>query len=80
MKRDYTTGQEQNVDFFTGVEVEHTPAFGLRTLFVVGVQDIDLVDTHLQNLQKFKSLRICSFLKSAWKVYDLGFEKCEHRE
>jgi hypothetical protein len=27
------------VDFFTGTEVEHTPAFGLKTLFVVGVQD-----------------------------------------
>lgn len=28
-----------NVDFFTGVEVEHTPAYGMRTLFVVGVHD-----------------------------------------
>jgi len=27
------------VKFFTGTEVEHTPALGLRTLFVVGVQD-----------------------------------------
>lgn len=27
-----------NVDFFTGIEVERTPAFGKRTLFVVGVQ------------------------------------------
>lgn len=25
--------------FFVGTEVEHTPAFGLKTLFVVGVQD-----------------------------------------
>jgi hypothetical protein len=32
------TGHNQ-VDFFTGTEVEHTPAFGLKTLFVVGVQD-----------------------------------------
>jgi hypothetical protein len=31
-------GHEQ-VDFFVGEEVEHTPAFGMRTLFVVGVQD-----------------------------------------
>ena len=30
-----------NVDFFTGVEVEHTPAFGKRTLFVVGLQKIE---------------------------------------
>ena len=28
-----------SVEFFTGVEVERTPAFGKRTLFVVGVQE-----------------------------------------
>jgi len=27
-----------NVSFFTGTEVEHTPAFGKKTLFVVGLQ------------------------------------------
>ena len=27
-----------NVRFFTGTEVEHTPAFGKKTLFVVGLQ------------------------------------------
>lgn len=27
-----------NVRFFVGEEVEHTPAFGMRTLFVVGIQ------------------------------------------
>ena len=31
----------ENAKFFTGVEVEHTPAFGKRTLFVVGTQRID---------------------------------------
>jgi len=31
----------ENANFFTGVEVEHTPAFGKRTLFVVGTQSID---------------------------------------
>ena len=31
-------GHEQ-VDFFVGTEVEHSPALGHRTLFVVGVQD-----------------------------------------
>ena len=35
-------GHEQ-VDFFIGKEVEHTPAFGLKTLFVVGVQDSQIV-------------------------------------
>ncbi len=28
-----------NVNFFVGTEVEHTPAYGKKTLFVVGVQD-----------------------------------------
>jgi hypothetical protein len=32
-----------NVSFFIGTEVEHTPAFGLRTLFVVGCQDPQIV-------------------------------------
>jgi hypothetical protein len=50
MKRDYNTGEETKVTFFVGTEVEHTPAFGKLTLFVVGVQpmtDINLaIDTH----------------------------------
>ena len=36
-------GHNASVNFFTGAEVEHTPAFGLRTLFVVGVQDPQIV-------------------------------------
>ena len=40
MKRIYSnTSQKENVTFFKGVEVEHTPAYGLLTLFVVGIQD-----------------------------------------
>ena len=42
MKRDYTIGNtEQAVTFFVGDEIEHTPAYGMRTLFVVGVQRPD---------------------------------------
>jgi len=45
----------ENTDFFVGQEVEHTPAWGMPTLFVVGLQsvkDIDsaLQDTNLRNL------------------------------
>jgi hypothetical protein len=29
----------ENTQFFIGTEVEHTPAFGMKTLFVVGIQD-----------------------------------------
>jgi hypothetical protein len=32
-----------NISFFIGTEVEHTPAFGKRTLFVVGIQDPQIV-------------------------------------
>ena len=39
MKRDYSTGVETDIIFFTGTEIEKTPAFGMKTLFVVGVHD-----------------------------------------
>jgi hypothetical protein len=39
----------QDVKFFTGVEVEKTPAYGKNTLFVVGVQSVDDIACHLQN-------------------------------
>jgi len=39
MKRDYTTGISTDVTFFVGTEIEKTPAFGMKTLFVVGIQD-----------------------------------------
>lgn len=43
MKRDYTTGEADDIIFFTGIEVEHTPAYGKKTLFVTGLQDTELV-------------------------------------
>ena len=36
MKRPYQDREANDVSFFIGKEVEHTPAFGLQTLFVVG--------------------------------------------
>ena len=38
MKRDYSTGEQESIKYFTGVEIEQTPAYGMQTLFVVGVQ------------------------------------------
>ena len=36
----------EDIKFFIGTEVEHTPALGLKTLFVVGVQPIvDIIQT-----------------------------------
>ena len=40
MKRDYDEGKLDNVKYFTGNEVEHTPAYGMYTLFVTGVQPV----------------------------------------
>ena len=39
MKRDYNSGISEDVTFFVGTEIERTPAFGMRTLFVVGTHD-----------------------------------------
>ena len=37
------------VNFFVGTEVEHSPALGLRTLFVVGIQDSrEIMDTAIR--------------------------------
>jgi hypothetical protein len=46
MKRDYETGVADDVVFFTGVEVEKTPAYGMKTLFVTGVQEITEIEKH----------------------------------
>jgi len=43
MKRDYSTGVENDINFFVGTEVEHTPAFGMKTLFVVGVHNEQVI-------------------------------------
>lgn len=40
MERVYETQPTEDVNFFVGTEVEHTPAYGMRTLFVVGVQPV----------------------------------------
>lgn len=40
-------GFNDEVNFFTGTEVEHTPAFGKPTLFVVGVQSINRIAEHV---------------------------------
>ena len=41
-------GHDQ-VDFFIGTEVEHSPAFGHKTLFVVGIQDASVILNMVKN-------------------------------
>lgn len=40
MKRDYDSGEFDNVTFFSGIEIENTPFKGQKTLFVVGAQTL----------------------------------------
>ena len=49
MKRDYTDGVADNITFFIGTEIEKTPAYGMKTLFVVGVHDDQIITTMAQN-------------------------------
>lgn len=45
MKREYSTGTKEDIKFFTGKEIEKTPAYNMQTLFVVGVQDFTSIHT-----------------------------------
>jgi hypothetical protein len=51
MKRKYTQGTKEDITFFVGDEIERTPAYGMKTLFVVGVHEpqeiLDLLRTKL---------------------------------
>lgn len=50
MKRMYSTGESETVSFFTGWEVERTPAFGMHTLFVTGLQPADdVIENYKEN-------------------------------
>ena len=41
MEREYSTGTKDDVIYFTGYEVEKTPAYEMHTLFVTGCQPLD---------------------------------------
>jgi hypothetical protein len=49
MNREYQDSRRDDVDFFVGIEVEHTPAFGMNTLFVVGVKNPDEILSKLSD-------------------------------
>lgn len=49
MKRTYTSGTSDNAVFFFGQEIEHTPAFGMDTLFVVGIQPVSTIESKLKS-------------------------------
>jgi len=49
MKRNYESGVADSITFFTGIEIEKTPAYGMKTLFVVGVHDDQIITTMAKN-------------------------------
>ena len=49
MKRPYQDSEQEEVKFFTGTEVEHSPAHGLKTLFVVGIQSVEEITKILED-------------------------------
>jgi len=38
----------ESAAFFIGTEVEHTPALGMTTLFVVGLQSAELIESYIE--------------------------------
>ena len=48
MKRNYESGVADTITFFVGVEIEHTPAHGMQTLFVVDLQRTATVLRHAE--------------------------------
>jgi len=51
MKRNYTSGEASNVQFFIGKEIEHTPAFGKLTLFVTGIHPVEEIALNLKGAE-----------------------------
>ena len=43
MERPYESGMNDTAIFFTGIEVEKTPAHNMQTLFVVGMQSVSTI-------------------------------------
>jgi hypothetical protein len=72
----------ENIKFFYGTEVEHTPAFGKKTLFVVGVQSADDIAANIQGCehiyfganQSFPNINTTDYVKwSQWENMILYF-------
>ena len=56
MKRDYKDGVKEDAVFFFGKEVEHTPAYGMDTLFVTGVQSIKKIEKALASTNEINHI------------------------
>ena len=84
MKRTYNTGTQQDIIFFVGTEIEKTPAFGMKTLFVVGVQDAAVIINLVKNNdcthiyfganQSFPKLAVNDI--AGWKPWEHMIQEC----
>jgi hypothetical protein len=84
MKRDYKDGVQEGITFFVGTEIERTPAFGMKTLFVVGVQDAAVILNMVKNNgcshiyfganQSFPKLGIND--AEGWRPWEKMIEEC----
>ena len=77
------TEERQNVVYFTGYEVEHTIAYGMKTLFVVGTpplegilqqanRDIDIKQIYFGTSQSFNPKAMTQEEYQAWDKIILG--------
>lgn len=62
----------ENVNFFTGHEVEYTPAHGLKTLFIVGVQHEDRIQEQIDYCNNFKIAHLYFGANQSFKLPDIG--------
>ena len=78
MKRVYDQGNDiEGIQYFVGTEVEHTPQYGKRTLFVVGVKDAEEVIATAQDagckhiyLGANMSFNVTSNTESEWQPWE----------
>jgi hypothetical protein len=65
----------KSISFFTGIEVEHTPAFGKHTLFVIGVQDVQEIQDWINDFASYEDTS-----KHIGHIYfgaNMSFPKCD---
>jgi len=79
------TEQRQEIKYFTGYEVEHTVAYGMKTLFVVGIQDVkEIMNLAIKNdCQQIYFGTSQSFNPESyddWKAWDVMINGCLNSE
>ena len=58
MEREYKDGTANDAQFFTGLEVEKSAAHNMKTLFVVGIQDVDSIYSKIEYCNNFDIVHV----------------------